>query len=522
MKRFAGSFSALLAISLAGCQSPSAQPFAGDVYLPLRSSIGAHQEAVTTGDGPNGAHIIFLNFDGATVSPPSGWQDNSATNESQITRGTATIPAFDASPYAPAFTKASAETAVANYFSQYYADFNVQVVTTRPSGVRYTMCLVGGSPNVLGIGGGAAGIAPLDCGNQNEPDITYAFSSVLDPSNTGSATESLKEIAVTAAQETAHSFGLGHTTDQNDIMYPQLTGTATGFAKGPQGLQNDGSGQCSSPSTTQDSHQMLLDVLGPSTGMPMTGPTPTVAFVTPTDGATVPLSFTITVAASEAGGSIAHVDITSSGQSLFSLTSAPYTKTVTAPQAGMYQLTATAYDANGNFGSATINFTADPNAPPQMTGCTHNSDCNSPLVCTNGMCQMPGTQPTGNCSSPCPSGQSCQPDGTCAPDMPMMPMPGQLGGACSDSQPCAGSGICATLDGKQFCTTECDPSSANACPSTLDCVAAGGSHYCEPKNNASGGCSAVPMGHAPIGFGAMLAPLCLLALAFVRRRRYSR
>ncbi len=526
MKRFVGSFSALLVLSLAACQSPSTQPFAGDVYLPVRGAIGEHEQAVTKGDGPNGAHIIFLNFGGATVKPPTGFADNSATNQSQIANGTDTIAPFDASPYAPAFTAATAEQQVANYFSGFYSAFNVQVVTTRPTGVRYTMCLIGGDPSALGIGQGAAGIAPLDCGNQNEPDVTYAFSAVLDPNNTGSATASLKAIAVTAAQETAHSFGLGHTTNKQDIMYPQLTGQETGFAMGPQGLQNDGSGQCSAPSTTQDSYNMLLQVLGPSSGMQMTGPTPTVAFVTPTDGSTVPLNFTITVAASETGGTIDHIDLSSGGQTLFTLTTTPYTKMVSAPQAGMYDLTATAYDSAGNSASATINFTADPNAGPQMTGCTTNNDCNAPLVCTMGMCQMPGSMTTGNCQTPCPSGQTCQADGTCAPDQ-TQPMPGQLGGDCSSTQPCAGNGICATLDGKQFCTAECDPSDATSCPSTLACTASNGSHYCEPKNGATngGGC-AVAFTAAPIGFGAMLLPLCafltLLALAFVRRRRASR
>ena len=86
----------------------------------------------------------------------------------------------------------------------------------------------------------------------------------------------------------------------------------------------------------------------------MTGPTPTVAFVTPTDGSTVPLTFDIIVAASETGGSIAHVDIDARGQSLGTLTAAPYkTHRLTAPQDGQYELTATAYDTAGNF-QATI------------------------------------------------------------------------------------------------------------------------------------------------------------------------
>lgn len=526
MKWFAGSFAALLVAST-GCQAPGPTPFAGDLFLPVSTSgIGEHQAAVTTGDGPNGAHIIFLNFDGATISPDSGFRDNSASNQSQIVNNTSTIAAFDATPYAPALTRTAAINAITNYFKGFYAPFNVEVVTTRPSGVRYTMCMVGGTPQAIGIGQGAAGIAPLDCGNTNEPDVTYAFSAVLDPSNTGSSTESLKAIAVTAAQETAHSFGLGHTTNQNDIMYPQLTFTATGFAMGPQTLQNDGSGQCSSPSKTQDSYNMLMGVLGPSSGMPMTGPTPTVAFVTPTDGSTVPLTFDIIVAASESGSSIAHVDIDAMGQSLGSLTAAPYKLTgITAPQDGQYTLTATAYDTAGNFQAASVTFTAMSGAPAQNEGCQTSSDCNSPLVCQNMQCVMP-TTPTGGCSdqNPCPSGQTCGSDGTCQTGSTMGPQPGQTGAMCSGNGDCA-NGLCATIGNNSFCTQQCDPSDSASCPKNMKCVADSGGHYCEPSGNGNnggmgGGCSAAP-GTAD-GFGGMLAASCLLLGLALFRRRFAR
>jgi hypothetical protein len=274
---------------------------------------------------------------------------------------------------------------------------------------------------------------------------------------------------------------------------------------------------------------MLKMVIGPSSGSMMTGPTPTEAFVTPTNGSTVPLTFDIVVAASETGGTIAHVDITSGGQSIASLTSAPYKKTVTAPQDGMYDLTATAYDSAGNFQSATVSFTAMTGAPPQNTGCTQDSDCNMGLVCQNSMCVQPGNPSA--CSTPCPTGQTCQSDGTCKPDGVgggggggggggNNPAPGEIGSSCTDGSQC-NSGLCASLGNQHFCTSTCDPANASSCPSGNSCVAAGADHICEP-NGASGGtgvgCSAIP-GAQP-GGEAILA-LCLV-LAFglaVRRRR---
>lgn len=518
MKRFAGSFAALLALSQAACQPPGPKTFAGDLVLPAPRPVGEHDEAVTQGDGPNGAHIIFLNFDGVTVSPPSGFNDNSALNESAIPRSTSMIPAFDTSPYGDATT---AKNTVVQWMQKFYAPFNAQIVSTRPQGVRYTMCIVGGDPSNIGVGQGAAGIAPLDCGNMNEPDICYAFSDVLTPQNTGSAAESLKAIAVTCAQETAHTYGLGHTTSMTDIMYPQLTFSANGFQMGSQQLQNDGSGQCSAPSTTQDSYQMLMDVLGPATST-MTGPSPTVAFIAPTDGSTVPLTFTIQVAASETNGTIAHVDISAEGQQLASLTAPPYQTTVMAPQDGMYTLTATAYDTAGNFQAASVTFTASSTAPPQNLGCMTAADCNAGLQCVNGQCVMPNPNPSGQCdaSTPCPSGYTCDSNGMCQPDPSSMPQPGQVGATCSNNSDC-GSGICATLNGKSFCTAECDPSNALSCPPSLQCVSDSGSHYCEPKNGDNGrntgGCSATP--GAPSS-GGMLGALCLLAALALFRRRF--
>ena len=530
MKNAVWSLTALLAI---GCQAPGPSGGAlvgGDLFIPAASPISAHREAVTSGDGPNGAHIIFLNFDGAAIKSGSQSGDDSATNTSQIASSSVQYPAFDDSPYtggSGGLTRTQVIMGITNQFKQYYAPFNVETVTTRPAaGVRYEMCMIGGTPDLVlgGQGGGAAGVAPLDCGNQVEENIVYAFSDVVAPNMSGlSATDAEKAVAITCAQETAHGYGLGHTTNQMDVMYPQLGDLVTGFG-GLSNLQNDGSGVCSGQNATQqDSAAMLKMVIGASSGNPNTGPSPVVAFVTPTEGSTVPLSFTIKVAASETGGTISKVEITSQGQSvgLTAVTAPPYQWNVMAPSAGMFQLTATATDSAGNFQSATVNFTASASAPPQMTGCQTDGDCNAPLVCVSGQCDMPGSSsmPTGGCSdqNPCGAGMACQPDGSCAPSSSSGPSPGSIGSSCASSNDC-GSGICATHGNKSFCTASCDPGNKTSCPANFGCASAGGGSYvCQPSNHESGGCSAVP-GAAPTGDGILLLCFGLLgALAFRKR-----
>jgi len=508
----------LLIFIATGCQPTQLPPpLHGDVVIPPSSQVGARSEAVTIGDGPNGAHIIFMNFGPTNVK--AGQYDEAATDTSWIAKANATIT-FNSSAYTGSMTADQAKQTVVTWMSKFYAPVNAQIVSTRPaSGKRYTECVIGGTPAAIGLGSsGAAGVAPLDCGNMQEDNVTYAFADVLGPQNTGGVSESLKEIAVTCAQEVAHAFGLGHTTNQNDVMYPQLTGTTTGFG-GQSNVQNDGSGQCGNGST-QDSLQMLKDVMGASTGNPMTGPSPDVTFVTPKDGDTVPLSFSILVNASETGGSITKVEISSGGQSIATLTAAPYKTSVMAPMAGTYQLTATAYDAAGNFNSTSVNFTASATAPPQVE-CMKASDCGAGMDCQMNKCV---TSSSGSCSTPCPSGTTCQPDGSCKPNGTGGGGggggPGGVGSMCTDGSQCT-SGLCAEDGGNHFCTQTCDPSASASCPNGSACVSAGSQHICEPNNLTGGGvgCGSVVGGRHDSGMFGLCLAVALLGIAQLARRR---
>jgi hypothetical protein len=521
-----------LMLVAAGCQ-PGTTSLTDDTFVrPSSGDIAQLQEALgaTNGDGPNGAHIIFLNFGGQKITPASNGQDNPATGASWIAKSTVNMAAFDASPYAGQFTAASAQQAIVTNFNTFYAPFNVQVVTTRPAaGARYTMCVIGDyAETLLGSSAGqAAGIAPLDCGNQMEAEITYAFSSSIAPNMTGlSLAQSLKSIAVTAAQETAHAFGLNHTNNTTDVMYPQLDPAQNQFVDANMTLINNSSGTCDN-ATMQDSKQLLLTNIGASNGTNTTGPLPTVSFTAPTSGQSVPLTFTIIVNAAETGGSIAHVDVSAGSQVLFTATTPPYRDTLSTSSVGDVELTATAYDANGNFQTASVDFTLAQNAPAQqLPPCTGPSDCLSTQMCSNGQCVAKPNTTTGSTGSTTgttgsTTGSSTTPDGgtintTGGTSGGGILMGIQTGGDCTEDPQCR-SGVCDIRPGHKYCTAVCDPTNAGSCPPGLMCVADSGQNLCQKPHSASG-CSTAPGSPAETLFGFLLMVALVAGLRLGRAR----
>src|SRR5262249_16308732 len=155
-----------------------------------------------------------LNFDGAPLV--GGACSDAPTNCSNIVRvASVAFPAFRGS--------ALEKQQIVNYVKTYYAPFNVQIVTDRPLAAPYSMVMIVGSPQTIGLrAGGILGIAPLDCQDRNsESDISFAFANFV-----GSDAHAM---AVTIGQESAHAYGLGHTANPRDIMYPIGGGAETGF-----------------------------------------------------------------------------------------------------------------------------------------------------------------------------------------------------------------------------------------------------------------------------------------------------
>jgi MYXO-CTERM domain-containing protein len=349
----------------------------------------------------------------------------------------------------------------------YYSMFNVDIVTTRPTSGGYSMTMIGGRASSVGLSGtGAAGVAPLDCGDTNESDISFAFADEMFGND-------VHTVSVTVAQESAHGFGLGHTSDVTDIMYPALSGRESAFQDKEMMIYDIGGGGSSDCSGTgmQNSYRLLLSTVGMhGSATPDTTP-PDISFTEPQDGATVPAGFRIGFNATDNRG-VTTVEIYADGQKIGALTQAPWSIDV-APgtfPAGKYKLKGLAKDAAGNQKeSAEITVTV------KALGET----------------------------------------------------PGDLGSACTgNGAECSGGGFCAFDSGanRHFCTRFCD--NQNTCPSGFACVDAGGPKVCASMgsmgmNNSGGGCAiASAASRSGLGWLGLAAVAALVARS--RRRRVKR
>ncbi len=158
--------------------------------------------------------VLWINFNGAIVNKGYG------TGQSFIVcKQSATIPA---SGYTT-----SEQTEIVQEVAQYYSNAGVSIALTfdQPKTGDYTTIHVGGRYADLGCGNSSStlGIAPLDSDNANPNDIGFAFV----PSSKDLTTQ-----AMTIAHEAGHSFGLDHSNNRADLMYPSVSSAATGFAKG--------------------------------------------------------------------------------------------------------------------------------------------------------------------------------------------------------------------------------------------------------------------------------------------------
>jgi hypothetical protein len=109
--------------------------------------------------------------------------------------------------------------------------------------------------------------------------------------------------------------------------------------------------------------------------------------------------------------------------------------------------------------------------------CARDTDCAS-LYCDAGRCTAP-CQPDG--ATGCPAGYACQ-VGT-RPTCGACKVTGTAGDRCEMDLDCT-SGICASVDGRRFCTTTCD--SARPCPTGFTCTESGAISLCVPDAGGLG------------------------------------
>ena len=484
--------------------------------------------------GPNGHHIIFVNFDGVTLQPD---YDDSIHDRSSIAASVQhviTVPPFDFADYSQQLTRDQIISDVMNIARKFYADFNVDLVTVRPQSGDYVMTAVGGLPDLIdqpcANNSCVAGLAPLDCQPGNpiqynaggDIEVVYAFSATAKYFGQQPYDSMILDLAVTVAQETAHSYGLGHSDNMQDVMYPQETGKTVGFLSGGYADNNN----CAAGQGQQDAHALLLQILGPNTGSPADVTPPTVKITSPRDAAVVPRSFAVSIDAAD-DVSVDHIDVQVAGpaQSInVRLDKAPYQTMITVPSDGAWALSATAFDAAGNSTADTINLSVASSAKLAFGApCTSGGQCQS-AVCSGGVCsQMCGKCPSGyvcDAKSVCEKSTGAKSDGGTATQ------PGSVGAACAANGDCD-SMICAEVSGFHYCTAACDPSNNATCPDGMVCTDFGPPtgalcNFGGGSGGSSSGCAVAVGGGGRLDNGSTswaIALLFALALAGIARRR---
>lgn len=487
-----------------------------------------------------GSNILYLNFDGAPLR--SGNCSDAPTNCTFIANINADFPAFSGS--------AQARATIVSEVQRYFARYDVQIVTQRPASGPYTMCMIGGRPENIGMQAGAAGVAPLDCSDTNGSDIVFAFSEVTQ--NDAAA------IATTVAQEAAHAYGLGHTDQQADIMYPYLNNATTGFLD--QDMPTPDNSFCPGI-TRQNSHREMLRMLGAATGGGAgaggtagggagaggtgggTAPDspPQVGFGSPSNNASVGSEFMIAINASD-DRQIMYVDVYldrgTPNEQTARLQAAPYNARVTNLSPGTHTLDAVATDSASQQSSARVTINvggpAGGGGSPGGEAGAGGSDP-GPGTGTGGSDPGPGTgtgtggtggggaapplpPPTGGAGGSEPSGPASEPGG--------------MGASCMGPADCS-SGLCLAdrSTSRQYCSVDC---SNDACPTGSVCMpienvkacvqmaqsgTGNGSGPATGEQKLVGNCAAAPLGGRGDRSGLAFALLPLLALVAARRRR---
>ena len=418
-----------------------------------------------------GLRIVYLNFEGVILTA-SNSNDDARNNVSAILAGAVapgqsrTIPQFQPSHLGGStggLSRAQIINRVVQDMYAIHAPYNIEFVTTRPTSGTYHMVVFGGNCSTIAGQGGCAGIALQDCGDFLPNNIVFVFPGSLR----------LADMATTAAQEGAHAFGLTHTLDQADVMYPTIQSSIpSGFGAG-QVPSNDQPTSCTA-ATFQDSDQMMMDTIGfrGQDTIP-----PAVNLTAPASGSPIVPGSTQVVATATDNSVVTQVEFVVNSVVQETRTAPPYSFVVPATTPpGDTILSIRATDDSGNVGADRVIVYA-----------------------------VSGDEQPCDTDDECPDGLECN-QNLCVPDNGI---DGELGDICVTNDDCI-EGACATLSDESRCSVPCDD--ATPCPGGFDCR---GGVACWPAEGDGGGCSVGGGSSSGLAGGLLLS----LGLLLMRRRR---
>ncbi|MEM6295494.1 MAG: MYXO-CTERM sorting domain-containing protein [Myxococcota bacterium] len=233
--------------------------------------------------------VLYIAMEGITLRPDCG-------NGDSANAAVGCSPLVDAETTFPEYGNASQRTALFNQLAGYYEPFNLVLTSSRPPDwLPYTMAVVGGGAGNAGQPNGVCGIANVACDGLKRNHVSLTF-----PTTCPGAAE-------TAAQETAHNWGLEHTDNTTDLLYPFNNGGFKTFVDACMDISHatgDGVTQCdyihddycpNGGGEQQNTYQELLAIFGSRT--PDNQP-PAITSVQPADGETFTSAETIEITAS--------------------------------------------------------------------------------------------------------------------------------------------------------------------------------------------------------------------------------
>lgn len=369
-----------------------------------------------------------------------------------------------------------------------YSPYNLTVTDQQPpDGVVYNEAIIAGKPGEVMMGPEILGIAPLANNCSAETNImSFSFA------NQHANQDRVLNICWTAAQESAHAYGLDHefqftngSSACNDPMtYRTDCGGKKFFRNEPAQCGESKVRDCKC-SKTQNSHTMLLGIFGPGTP---TTPPPTVEMTYPSaTTTTIGAGIAIHASAFSERG-IAHVELYFNGSRWRDVPGVPFGVSgqpmsdypmplPTDLPDGIIDVVVKAYDDLG-MSTATPAVTVTKGSP-----CTTSDQCLKDQTCDSGRCVFPAPV-------------------------------GELGATCTYDQFCTSWQCTQTNDG-QRCSQQCNIDEPSSCPQGFDCLGDAKSGFCWPAS--SGGCCSVAdssdaiWGH--VGAAALVAGL------LIRRRK---
>ncbi len=378
-----------------------------------------------------------------------------------------------------------------------YSPYNIVVTDVKPASGTYHEAIVAGQPQDIGYNSDILGVAPLasDCRAIDDViSFTFASNHPNDPTSVY-----VPNICWTAAQESAHAYGLDHEYSfPTNVSFPDLLSacndpmTYRSDCGGEKFFRNEAA-RCGEEvvrackcGTLQNSHAKLMSVFG--AGTPITAK-PTISITAPAASGDV-LGRVVTADAGAQRG-VARVEVYFNG---FKWGQAPGVK----------------FQKDGQPDPSTYSIAVPAALPDSIVDVKTIAFDDLEIASESAVVTVTKGAPCATADT-CAEGQKCE-AGKCFWDLPS----GEIGDSCSYPQFCK-SLLCQDAKGQQICTQACDPGVAGSCPSGFACMTSGtpGGSCFPAVSTGRGDCSADRGGQGWLMYGGIAATL----LGFLARRR---